>query len=268
MSIHNIRFRPAQLRPLRPLLRLSLPGRSRRRSSTNSFHQCDVVLTCRRGRPSAWMLRQSLRSIAVKNPASQRQAIRSSGVLCNAAMAPHKFDSSRRCCQQSNGSGEAARVVATFTKIRVRTTKSRCHPLPMRGYMAGRCFFGASQRCARGGRFALSMPRMGRSIAKRSLVGRSQGGRAAVSAGLSRWLRCDGPPGVLRAVTSNLLRFLQAVEECDSLIGRGWQDKANWRSRTCRPSAVEKPLSAHWFLEPPWLAVNDIPWKPDGAIRV
>ena len=49
---------------------------------------------------------------------------------------------------------------------------------------------------------------------------------------------------------------------------RGGQDKANWRSRTCRPSAVEKPLSAHWFLEPPWLAVNDIPWKPDGAIRV
>ena len=30
---------------------------------------------------------------------------------------------------------------------------------------------------------------------------------------------------------------------------RGGQDKANWRSRTRRPSAVEKCLSAHWFLK-------------------
>ena len=40
--------------------------------------------------------------------------------------------------------------------------------------------------------------------------------------------------------------------------GRGGQDKANWRSRTRRPSAVEKPLSAHWFLEARRLALGDI----------
>jgi hypothetical protein len=34
------------------------------------------------------------------------------------------------------------------------------------------------------------------------------------------------------------------------------QDKANWRSRTRRPSAVEKPLSAHWFLEARRLALR------------
>ena len=32
-------------------------------------------------------------------------------------------------------------------------------------------------------------------------------------------------------------------------------------------SAVEKRLSAHWFLEAPWLAVGDIPSRPDGAFR-
>ena len=34
------------------------------------------------------------------------------------------------------------------------------------------------------------------------------------------------------------------------------QDKANWRSQTRRPSAVEKPLSAHWFLEARRLALK------------
>ncbi len=48
---------------------------------------------------------------------------------------------------------------------------------------------------------------------------------------------------------------------------RRGQDKANWRSRTRHPSAVEKPLSAHWFLESPRLALNDIPSRPDGAFR-
>ena len=37
---------------------------------------------------------------------------------------------------------------------------------------------------------------------------------------------------------------------------RGEQDKANWRSQTPRPSAVEKPLSAHWFLEARRLALK------------
>ena len=32
-------------------------------------------------------------------------------------------------------------------------------------------------------------------------------------------------------------------------------------------SAVEKYLSAHWFLESRRLALNGIPSKPDGAIR-
>jgi hypothetical protein len=40
--------------------------------------------------------------------------------------------------------------------------------------------------------------------------------------------------------------------------GRGGQDKANWRSRTRRPSAIEKPLSAHWFLERLRLAPDDL----------
>ena len=48
---------------------------------------------------------------------------------------------------------------------------------------------------------------------------------------------------------------------------RGGQDKANWRSRTRRPSAVEKPLSAHWFLEARRLAFGDIRSRPDGAFR-
>ena len=32
-------------------------------------------------------------------------------------------------------------------------------------------------------------------------------------------------------------------------------------------SAVEKPLSAHWFLESPRLALNDVPSRPDGTFR-
>jgi hypothetical protein len=50
--------------------------------------------------------------------------------------------------------------------------------------------------------------------------------------------------------------------------GRGGQDKANWRSQTRRPSAVEKPLSAHWFLEARRLALSDVRSRPDGAFRV
>lgn len=49
---------------------------------------------------------------------------------------------------------------------------------------------------------------------------------------------------------------------------RGGQDKANWRSRIRRPSAVEKCLSAHWFLKLPRLAVNDIRWGPAGGFQV
>lgn len=49
--------------------------------------------------------------------------------------------------------------------------------------------------------------------------------------------------------------------------GRGGQDKANWRSRTRRRWAIEKPLSAHWFLEALRLALNDIRLRPDGAFR-
>ena len=37
---------------------------------------------------------------------------------------------------------------------------------------------------------------------------------------------------------------------------RGGQDKANWRSRTRRLSAIAKPLSAHWFLEALRLALR------------
>ncbi len=48
---------------------------------------------------------------------------------------------------------------------------------------------------------------------------------------------------------------------------RGGQDKANCRSRTRRLSNVEKPLSAHWFLESPRLAVNDVSSWPYGAFR-
>src|SRR6516162_8731004 len=36
------------------------------------------------------------------------------------------------------------------------------------------------------------------------------------------------------------------------------QDKANWRSRTRRSSAIEKPLSAHWFLEALRPAPDDV----------
>jgi hypothetical protein len=45
------------------------------------------------------------------------------------------------------------------------------------------------------------------------------------------------------------------------------QDKANWRSRTRRPSAVEKPLSAHWFLEARRLAHDEVQSKPAGAFQ-
>ena len=38
--------------------------------------------------------------------------------------------------------------------------------------------------------------------------------------------------------------------------GRGGQDKANWRSRTRRRSAITKPLSAHWFLATRRLALK------------
>jgi hypothetical protein len=34
------------------------------------------------------------------------------------------------------------------------------------------------------------------------------------------------------------------------------QDKANWRSRIRRSSAIEKPLSAHWFLKTRRLALR------------
>ena len=37
---------------------------------------------------------------------------------------------------------------------------------------------------------------------------------------------------------------------------RGGQDKANWRSRTRRRSAIGKPLSAHWFLAARRLALK------------
>jgi hypothetical protein len=49
---------------------------------------------------------------------------------------------------------------------------------------------------------------------------------------------------------------------CSLGIGRrrpadgSWQDKANRRSRTRRPSAIEKPLSAHWFLKTRRLALK------------
>jgi hypothetical protein len=48
---------------------------------------------------------------------------------------------------------------------------------------------------------------------------------------------------------------------------RGGQDKANWRSLIRRPSAVEKPLSAHWFLEARRLALSGIRSGPYGAFR-
>jgi hypothetical protein len=46
------------------------------------------------------------------------------------------------------------------------------------------------------------------------------------------------------------------------------QDKANWRSRTRRLSAIEKPLSAHWFLESLRLALDDVRQGAAGAFRV
>jgi hypothetical protein len=55
-----------------------------------------------------------------------------------------------------------------------------------------------------------------------------------------------------------------ARETSDRLRG---QDKANWRSRTGRPSAVEKPLSAHWFLEARRLAHDEVQSKPAGAFQ-
>ena len=63
------------------------------------------------------------------------------------------------------------------------------------------------------------------------------------------------------------------LEACSTGVGaletsdRGGQDKANWRSRTRRRWAIEKPLSAHWFLEALRLALNDIRLRPDGAFR-
>jgi len=48
---------------------------------------------------------------------------------------------------------------------------------------------------------------------------------------------------------------------------RGEQDKANWRSRTRRRWAIDKPLSAHWFFDVPRLALSDIRLRPDGAFR-
>ena len=47
----------------------------------------------------------------------------------------------------------------------------------------------------------------------------------------------------------------------------GGQDKANWRSPTRRLSSVDKPLSAHWFLEARRLAFGDIQSRLDGAFR-
>jgi hypothetical protein len=44
------------------------------------------------------------------------------------------------------------------------------------------------------------------------------------------------------------------------------QDKANWRSRTRCRWTIEKPLSAHWFLEVLGLALDDIQHSPAGAL--
>jgi hypothetical protein len=67
------------------------------------------------------------------------------------------------------------------------------------------------------------------------------------------------------------LRVLGSLQHDDwarETSDRGGQDKANWRSRTRRPSAAEKCLSAHWFLETSRLAVNDMRSAPDGGFRV
>ena len=53
-------------------------------------------------------------------------------------------------------------------------------------------------------------------------------------------------------VSGSLKLGIWALETSD----RRGQDKANWRSQTRRPSAVEKPLSAHWFLEARRLALK------------
>ena len=55
----------------------------------------------------------------------------------------------------------------------------------------------------------------------------------------------------LRVPGSSQLRRL-ALETSD----REGQDKANWRSRTLRRSAIGKPLSAHWFLATRGLALK------------
>jgi hypothetical protein len=57
------------------------------------------------------------------------------------------------------------------------------------------------------------------------------------------------------------------AQETSDRGGRGGQDKANWRSRTRRRWAIDKPLSAHWFFDVPRLALSDIRLRPDGAFR-
>ena len=48
---------------------------------------------------------------------------------------------------------------------------------------------------------------------------------------------------------------------------RGRQDKANWRSRTRRSSAIAKPLSAHWFLKKRRLALDHVLAQPAGVVQ-
>jgi hypothetical protein len=66
------------------------------------------------------------------------------------------------------------------------------------------------------------------------------------------------------ASTESLLAWKLGPRNSD----RGGQDKANWRSRTRRRWAIDKPLSAHWFLEALRLALNDIRLRPDGAFQL
>jgi hypothetical protein len=49
---------------------------------------------------------------------------------------------------------------------------------------------------------------------------------------------------------------LQFGDWAQETSDRGGQDKANWRSRTRRSSAIAKPLSAHWFLKTRRLALR------------
>jgi len=49
---------------------------------------------------------------------------------------------------------------------------------------------------------------------------------------------------------------LQFGDWAQETSDRGGQDKANWRSRTLRSSAIAKPLSAHWYLETRRLALR------------